>query len=861
MKKRIIALLSAICTIGGLIVLWRVLKNPAITGITICQKLSTGDMALWFVFLVLLFALALFVRYLVRWICQADHKNQFGQRVKLLGSIMFLLWSIGWLLFIQALLCFPDCHQFVHAELLLRSAIASLDMFMLDVDSNVLDALNDEPMIKGAISFVSVLSFACTIGLLLSLVSSRVWTYIKLSWVNVKKDCPHIYLFFGINEQTEILAKSVRDKDSGSVRIVVEQTFNYKDDEKDSWNHIVGIMTHRRESFQKVRNMGAQLCLTSVDPSEIDINEKDVFGEANLDKVKNKICRLSKIATSSDKELHVFFLSDNEEKNILSTAIIREDETIKEVCAQGVHVIIYCHARYDSVNRVIEESNPFRNIEVRIIDSSRLSIELLKRNVENHPVKFVEIDGDKNPGTVKSAFNGLVLGFGETGRDATRFLYEYGAFMSNDSNNEVVKRSEFHCYVVDKDMDTKKGTFINSASEAVKAINTDGSNMVQLVKADTASADFYRLLEKIAQSLNYVVVSLGSDIENMTMAVRLLKYVMANGNDMKKFRILIRISNNAHVEHFRKITNHYNQATKHPKCMEVFGAYKDIFSYSFIVADQFREEAKEFYNSYQNVMQENEPALKSGTWEERHDELLGFCQKVVKVLPTGNALQRYNEGRPVNEIMSPTGLYLGFEYVDTERTNYPKYENLRKLRRQTEQDMSNAWHRLTKRELMEESLNQNYPFSELSEKISQLKEPDMGVEYCHKYDGLGKHLSSLILDLAITEHLRWNASHEMLGYKKGSTTDEMRQIHNCLVEWKELKKVSERTCNEAKEKMQNGEFWDYELSKQLKSENPNYKEKIKAYVLYLPDYKKYDFAVVETTISLLKKAEEKNKSL
>ena len=795
------------------------------------------------------------------WIWQADHKNRFSQHVKLLGSVMFLLWSIGWLLFVQALLYFPDCHRFVHAELLLRSAIASLDLFMLDIDSNVLDHLKDHPLLKGAISFVSVLSFSCTISLLLSLFSARLRTYFKLFFTKVNRDCPHIYIFFGINEQTEILAKNVRDEDPSSVRIVVEQTHRKDDEEKEGWNHVIGIMTHRKESFQKIRNMGSHLSLTSVDPSDIDISKKDVLGEANLNMVRKKICRLSEIKTSLDKKLHIFFLSDNEEKNILSTAIIREDETVKNASAQGVHIIIYCHARYDSVNRVIEESNPLKNVEVRIIDSSRLSIELLKRSVENHPVKFVVIDGNENPGTVKSAFNSLIVGFGETGRDATRFLYEYGAFMSNDSNNEVVKRSEFHCYVVDKDMDTKEGTFINSASEAVKAINTDGSNMVQLVKADTASVDFYRLLEKIAPSLNYVVVSLGNDIENMTMAVRLLKYVMANGNDMNKFRILIRISNNAHVEHFRKITNHYNQATKHPKCMEVFGAYKDIFSYSFIVADQFREEAKEFYNSYQSVMQENEPALKSGTWEERHDELLGFCQKVVKVLPTGNALQRYNEGRPVNEKMSPTGLYLGFEYVDIERTNYPKYENLRKLRRQTEQDMSNAWHRLTKRELIEESLNQNYPFSELSEKISQLKEPDMGVEYYHKYDGLGEHMSSLILNLAITEHLRWNASHEMLGYKKGNTTDEKRQIHNCLVDWKDLKKVSERTCNEAKEKIQNGEFWDYELSKQLKSENPNYKEKVKAYVLYLPDYKKYDFAVVETTISLLKKAEEKNKSL
>ena len=153
-------------------------------------------------------------------------------------------------------------------------------------------------------------------------------------------------------------------------------------------------------------------------------------------------------------------------------------------------------------------------------------------------------------------------------------------------------------------------------------------------------------------------------------------------------------------------------------------------------------------------------------------------------------------------------------------------------------------------------MNQNSSFSDLNQKILQLDDPEADVEYRHRYDNLGKHLSKMILNLAITEHLRWNASHEMLGYKKGITTDEKRQLHNCLVDWKDLKEVSDRACNEAMEKVQKGEFWDFELSKQLKSEYPNYKEKVKAYVLYLPDYKKYDFAVVETTISLLKKDEE-----
>ena len=256
-------------------------------------------------------------------------------------------------------------------------------------------------------------------------------------------------------------------------------------------------------------------------------------------------------------------------------------------------------------------------------------------------------------------------------------------------------------------------------------------------------------------------------------------------------------------------------------------------------------------------MQEKEPALQNGTWEERHDELLGFCHKVVKEIPTNAALQRYNEGKPVNEKMKPTGLSIGFEYVNVERVNYPQFKNLRKLRRQTEQDMSNACHTLTKRELMERSMPQNYSFNDLHQKIQQLKNPQKGTEFFHKYDSLGNNVSKLILNLAITEHLRWSASHEMLGYKKGNKTDEQRQLHNCLVGWEELDRVSCQSCKDATERLENGETWDYDFSKHIKENYPHYKNKVKAYVLFLPDYKRFDFGVVETTIALLKGKENR----
>ena len=40
--------------------------------------------------------------------------------------------------------------------------------------------------------------------------------------------------------------------------------------------------------------------------------------------------------------------------------------------------------------------------------------------------------------------------------------------------------------------------------------------------------------------------------------------------------------------------------------------------------------------------------------------------------------------------------------------------------------------------------------------------------------------------LAITEHLRWNASHEMLGYRRGDINNHRERTHKCLTHWQNL---------------------------------------------------------------------------
>ena len=116
-----------------------------------------------------------------------------------------------------------------------------------------------------------------------------------------------------------------------------------------------------------------------------------------------------------------------------------------------------------------------------MVDSSYLAVELLKADGNSHPVRFVEID-KRNPATVKSAFNGLIVGFEEVGYDALKYLYEFAAFVDSDATPDDERRSPFHCVVIDKRMEQLKGAFVNfrPAVTIQKNDNNDKRPLVEL---------------------------------------------------------------------------------------------------------------------------------------------------------------------------------------------------------------------------------------------------------------------------------------------------------------------------------------------------------------------------------------------
>lgn len=742
------------------------------------------------VLLVFFLSLYIFINQSFTWTRTINYQNRRGQNLKLLGSVMFLLWSVGWILFLQALLYYNNYHQFVNSELLFRSAIASLDLFMLDIDSNILDQISGHAHLKGAITFICVLSFACTIALLISLVSARICAYYKLKYFSkVNKTHSHIYLFFGLETKMELLAKSIAKEDKKSIRIFIEKTKSNEDDGKEGWNHLLAMLTHRREAFKKVKEMDSRLALSncSICSLEKPFDEFDVLGEAGLDNIKNIINELKKY--SENAELHILFLSENENNNIESISVIKKDLTINDAANNGVKVVVYCQARYNSVTSVFEQTSLDAKIEVRIIDSSHLAVERLKMKdcIRLQPISFVKIEED---GTTASEFNALVIGFNEVGQDAVRFLYEYGSFVNSDKSNGV-RRSPFCCHVVDPNMkdiaphymDTHMRMENQKTGEQFPLISISNKlpAFINLHTYGYKDKKFFKLLDSICDKLNYIVIALGDDIEGATLAIWLLKHAMRRKKDLRTFKILLRSYSPEKKSHVNEIINYYNgiyyaemvnktnskqqveQEQNDNKIISLFGEANDIYSFKSIISNQIRKESWLYYNSYYGV-------------EEKTDNDFAKLEDSEKA--TGNYCS-VSQPDYAWRIRRQKELKIRIN-------DYPLYSGIMSVRRKEAQDMENALHRHTKRIVARKAFGSEEMLRKIESGIRhQIITRDSNNRY---YENQTEHesMNTIMTTLAQMEHLRWNASHEMLGYVWGTKKDDAYSEHGCLICWEEL---------------------------------------------------------------------------
>lgn len=571
----------------------------------------------------------------------------------------------------------------------------SLEMFIANTiifKGEVMSAMKQEPLLFYFYLPIYGMALLTSGFAIFHFLSRRLHNWMWLTFHKRYASSTNTHIFVGINEPSCCLAKAIADSGSKDMILFI--------DIPDQQDNPQGI---------SVWDIIARFFKDSKDVEKL--NDYVVLKSG---KGLNKI-----VPWLKRKENKLYILSNCQETNLAILEELWENKT-------AFNCTVYCHAkkeglvnRYDSIADVKDR--------IRFVDSSYLAVEYLKKHNTGEllPVNFVDIakeEGKRNLGYVTSSFNCAVIGFGETGKEALKFLYEFGAFP--DINND---KAPFKCHVFDKNIDKEMGEFGMDLRD-LHSPEVSESEFV-LHSCEVGSIEFRTKMMELVNDLNYVVVCLGDDDTNLNIALNIAEYAVLNGRDTgKNFCIAVKQTqlNNLNQETLDNANKTYKNSL-HP-----FGMQDTIWKVEIIDNKQLDDAARRFFESYtalsEAINKKLYPDYPVDTWKQRDEK---------------SCSEAYDYGVRCD------------------------------AKRKIAQDYSNCLHVMTKRILCKSS-------GVSPDMILPVNEGEKGTLHCTSEVEILEHL-------AVCEHLRWEASHLMLGYRPtiGRKENE-RKLHNCIKSYSQL---------------------------------------------------------------------------
>ena len=684
---------------------------------------------------------------------------------------------------------------------IVRPALESGKMFVLsDNVKEISFTLRNNGAFMGfytlcKLAFLLISSFA-----LVSLAWSRINSFWSI-W-DRSRGPGDLYVFFGINDNVKILAKDIvrhlEQKDDSDYTLVLVENRNTPVEGMGngmSISSLIGMFNFRKDAYAEARDISPEALLvisdSSIGSNECsqqvsdmakrilngeNVDQKERYGLFNYLGLKN----LSKMI-SHTKKCHFFFLDDNDRSNIDAADNLRKILNIVHGHKEDTNITIYCLARNNAFSTLLQtplhsmipgKENKVDRIKVKILDLSVMAAQSLFLKPENHPINFV--DCDTATATVTSRFESMVIGFGRGGRDIVRYLYEFGAFMDGKSKNgsEHVKRHEvvrspFQCTILDKSINLIEPRYMAKIPAVQKARNNhdDSDPLLRFEQATLNSERFVTLIDEKLENrdMNFVVISIGNDKTNMGALTFLVdKAMKIRKGNLGKLRIFVRNYDPNYETTMKEQATHFNELIGGKGCqvITIFGNRSELLTHEMIVDDRIEKAARDFNgkNKFDN---------EQANWETRH-----------------------NEGRGIIDL----GNGQGPEYKGI------TWEKQHRVMRKETQDIHNGVHLDTKLRLIGIKRNASEVDEQQLELVKRLSEAieftDNGRKVLFPSSQLaGLNVELIYLNLARNEHIRWNASLEMMGYEgtdpgTAAQCDEAAKIHPCLIGWDYLDKVT-----------------------------------------------------------------------
>lgn len=610
---------------------------------------------------------------------------------------------------------------------LFRPLLSSLEMFVSHSDLIEVDGqCKANPYYMAAFSLVHFSAVAVSASFAINCFWRRIVFWFRRKAWQLFPLRGTVDVFFGLDDRSLALARNLhacRNRAEGERMVFVDlPDEGHSSARRLSFSHIFGLFSYKAEQVRAVGCLYPVLMHCALPPHKAENAGPGVLDALELQSLRRILRNASAV--------RLFFLSQEEEDNIKAALLLVQDRAFARC-----RPVVYCRARRNAVNEAVYGVGA---AEIHLVDESELAVEALKlmpaeaghpeRGYRAHPVRFVGVD--RMQGCATSAFTALIVGLGDTGQDALRFLYEFGAFAGPQG-----QKSPFRLYAVDRRMEQIKGKLFREIP-ALPAL----ADEVELIGEDAASPGFWRRMGEIVDCLNYVVIALGNDEAGIALAAEICRYAVQNRRGgLEKFGIFVRSYEPENETRLRRTAEYYGQDGREP--IAVFGTRGEIYSKQMVVDSGLQEQAKRFYASYARCTC---PSGRFLSWEARRAQLLG--------------------GAPCGTLpLCKQELY-----------------------RKEFQDEENCIHAYTKQCLADPGLLQG-GLPAVGDFLAYLEGRPVAPAEAGRY--------GCLLNLSIGEHLRWNASHLMLGYvamspgeaaAAASSCDEVRKKHKYLVDWAAL---------------------------------------------------------------------------
>lgn len=267
----------------------------------------------------------------------------------------------------------------------------------------------------------------------------------------------------------------------------------------------------------------------------------------------------------------------------------------------------------------------------------------------------------------------------------------------------------------------------NASGDFIRNIPGINLKEIEFLPERINTPDYWSKVKEIIDDLNYVVISLGDDKVTLNTAIDLAEYAYRyrrSDNPDNNLHNFVILLRLSDPENMDIMT--VNAANNiYGDTLKVFGKIEEIWNLDVISNDAVNAVAERFYNSYETLANGSVEV----SWENK-----------LKLRSVGTYNQRC------------------------------------KAQRQVAQTYSNCLHMETKKRLCD-------PYYHAS---AELIAPSDSFDGKNHFIGSDAEACKVMEYLAICEKLRWNASHEILGYVKGDETDDKLKIHQYICSYHDV---------------------------------------------------------------------------